>query len=158
MSAKDRFLKKVQQRQAGITCAKPSVEADIQAFQWRMDDLAQQISQWFEGTCITVTSGRKHIHDLSTLGYSLGSGICRYDITTIRLHNGDRSVSITPEQLCREAETGRVVMCVEAAESQVYLLSMAPEKGWYIRSEHQSVKDKVVMTEEHFFRAIDRLA
>lgn len=158
MSARERFLKKVQPGKASATCGKTSVDADIQAFRWRMDDLAQQISEWFAGTSITVTLGIRHIHDLSTIGYSLGNGICRYDITTIRLQNGERSVSIMPEQLCRGREIGCVVMRVETADIQVFQLSLAPKKGWFIRREHQSAQDNVMMTEELFFRSIERLA
>lgn len=101
----------------------------------------------------------KHIHDLSTLGYSLSSGICRYDITTIRLVNGDRSVSIMPEQLCRSAERGCVTMRVDAPGiNQVFCLSMAPEEGWFIRRQQQGVKANAIMTENHFFLAVDCLA
>lgn len=158
MSARERFLKKVQPGKASATCGKTSVDVDIQAFRWRMDDLAQQVSEWFAGTCITVTLGIRHIHDLSTIGYSLENGICRYDITTIRLQNGEHSVRIMPEQLCRGREIGCVVMRVETADIQVFQLSLAPEKGWFIRREHQSAQDNVMMTEELFFRAIERLA
>ncbi len=52
-------------------------------FRQQMAELAQQISQWFDGTGKVVISTR-HLHDLSTL-YSLNSGICRYDIPAIRL-------------------------------------------------------------------------
>jgi len=41
---------------------------------------------------------------------------------------------------------------------QVFYLSMAPEAGWFIRGEHQSAKDNAIMTEDRFFRAVDRLA
>lgn len=124
-----------------------------------MDDLAQQISQWFAGSGIELTLSTKHIHDLSTVGYSLNSGVCRYDITAIRLQNEERSVRILPEQLWNGAETGIVTLHVDAPGiSQLFYLSMAPETGWFIRREHQSAKEKVIMTEERFFEAVDRLA
>ncbi|MEG5548713.1 hypothetical protein UXO11_03800 [Enterobacter wuhouensis] len=77
-----------------------------------MDTLTQQICGWFEGSGIEVITAIKHIHELSTIGFSLNSGICRYDIATLRLVNGDRSVSIIPEQLCRGTERGCVTMRV----------------------------------------------
>jgi len=87
------------------------------------------------------------------------SGICRYDITTIRLVNGDRSVSIMPEQLCRSAERGCVIMRVDAPGiNQVFCLSMAPKESWFIRREQQGVKENAIMTENHFFLAVDCLA
>lgn len=159
MSARERFFKKVQHNSASVPSGKNSVEAEVRVFCSRMNDLARQISQWFSGSTIEMTFSTKHIHDLSTVGYSLSSGICRYDITTIRLQNGDRSVTILPEQLCHRTETGLVTMRVEAyGITQVFYLSMAPDTGWFIRREHQSVKENVIMTEERFFEAVDRLA
>lgn len=101
MSARERFFRKVQQNTAGIPSGQKTAEAEIRAFCSRMDELAQQVCDWFAGSGIEVVLSTKHIHDLSTVGYSLSSGICRYDITVIRLQNGARSVTITPEQLCR---------------------------------------------------------
>lgn len=162
VSARERFFKKVQQNNESIPPGKKSAESEILAFCQRMEALAQQICQWFAGSGIEVIYGVKHIHDLSTVGYSLSSGICRYDIITLRLQNGDRSVSIIPEQLCRGAETGCVTMCVDvpgsASDMQIFYLSMAPETGWFIRREHQSTKERVAMTEDLFFQAVDRLA
>ena len=159
MSARERFFKKVQRNSASVAPGKNSVEAEVRAFCSRMDALAQQVGQWFAGSTIEVMFSTKHIHDLSTVGYSLSSGIYRYDITTIRLQNEDRSVTILPEQLRYGAEMGFVTMRVEAyCTTQVFYLSMAPDTGWFIRREHQSLKDNVIMTEEHFFAAVDRLA
>lgn len=159
MSARERFFKKVQQNKDTIPLGKTSAEAAISAFCWQMEELAQQVSQWFEGSGIEVIYGTKHIHDLSTIGYSLNSSICRYDITTILLQNGERSVSIIPEQLCRGAETGCMTMRIDApGNSQAFYLSMAPEACWYIRREHQSANENVIMTENLFFQAVDRLA
>ena len=159
MSAKERFFRKVQLKNDRQSSDIKSADAEVRAFCSRMDLLAQQISQWFAGSGIEVTLTTKHIHDLSTVGYSLNSGIYRYDITAIRLQNGDRSVSILPEQLWNGAETGIVALHVEAPGfRQVFYLSMAPETGWLIRREYQSAKDNVLMTEERFFEAVDRLA
>lgn len=159
VSARERFFKKVQQNSDSTPPGNKTAEAEIQAFRRRMDALVQQISQWFAGSGIEVILSTKHIHDLSTIGYSLNSGICRYDITTLRLQNGDRHVSIVPEQLCRGVETGCMTMRVNAPGiTQLFYLSMAPETGWFIRREHQSEKENVIMTEELFFHAVDCLA
>lgn len=159
MSARERFFKKVQQNNARQVPAEKSAQAEIQAFRRRVDELAAQIASWFDGSAIAVILTTRHIHDLSTVGYSLSSGICRYDITAIRLVNGDRRASIVPEQLCQGGETGCMIMRVEAPGiCQVFHLSMAPEGGWFIRREHQGVKENVIMTEERFFQAIDGLA
>jgi len=50
-------------------------------------------------------------------------------------------------------------MRIETPESrQAYHLSMAPDTGWFIRREHQDAKANVVMTEDRFFQALDKLA
>ncbi len=82
MTARERFFKKLQQQQNPRRTAAldGSAAADIARFRQQMAELAQQISQWFDGTGIEVVISTRHLHDLSTLGYSLNSGICRYDI------------------------------------------------------------------------------
>ncbi|MHA0913074.1 hypothetical protein ACR9HB_22885, partial [Enterobacter hormaechei subsp. steigerwaltii] len=94
--------------------------------------------------------------------YSLSSGICRYAIATIILQNGDRSVTIMPEQVIRGPEKGCVTMSINVPDSlsgaRIFHLSMAPETGWYIRRGHQSPKENILMTEDRFFQTIDCLA
>ena len=108
MTARERFFKKLQQQQNPRRTAAldGSAAADIARFRQQMAELAQQISQWFDGTGIEVVISTRHLHDLSTLGYSLNSGICRYDIPAIRLQNGERSVNIVPQQLWDGVEKG----------------------------------------------------
>ncbi|MNP52938.1 hypothetical protein D3C76_1473640 [compost metagenome] len=106
--------------------------------------------------------GTKTLQDLSTVGRSLNSGVSRYDITTIRLQNDTRSVSILPEQLYQKGSKGCVTLTVEVPDleptRQRFHLSMAPEADWFIRAEHQAVSGKTIMTEDVFFRAIENLA
>jgi hypothetical protein len=109
-----------------------------------MAALAQQISQWFDGTGIEVVMSTRHLHDLSTLGYSLNNGICRYDIPAIRLQNGERSVNIVPQQLLDGVEKGIVTLSLETpggtGSREVFYLSLAPEDGWMIRKAHHPRK------------------
>lgn len=162
MSARERFFKKMQQNKGNKPLIINTAEDEVRAFCERMEDLAQQIITWFEGSGIDVVLSRKHINDFSTVGYSLSSGICRYDITTLILQNGDRSVSIMPERLISGSEKGCMTMRITAPGSssgtQNFQLCMAPETGWYIRREHQSAKENVVMTEDYFFKVVDCLA
>lgn len=162
MSARERFFKKVQQKQNAATPDGGSVEDDIQAFCERMVVLARQIQQWFEGSGIEVVITTTSLQDLSTVGRSLNSGVSRYDITTIRLQNDTRSVSIRPEQLYQNGSKGCVTMTIDAPEStpdkQRFHLSMAAESGWFIRDEHPVTTNKSIMTEDIFFQAIENLA
>lgn len=162
VSVRERFFKKVQQKNNRALGSNKSAEAEVQAFCQRMDELAQQINMWFEDSGIEVIIAKKYLHDLSTVGLSLNSGVCRYEITTIRLQNGNRSVSIIPEQLCRAGDRGCVTMNVDAPDTapgrQTFYLCMAPNSGWLIRNENQGVLGNVLLTEDVFFRAIENLA
>ena len=162
MSVREHFFKKVQQKQSDIIPSDGPVDADIQAFCQRMDELVQQVRQWFEGSGVDVVIGAKSLQDLSTVGRSLNSGASRYDITTIRLQNAPRSVSILPEQLYQNGLKGCVTLTVDAPDcepgKQRFHLCMASESGWFIRSEHQATASKIIMTEDIFFRTIENLA
>lgn len=152
----------MQQNNNRVPDSNTSAEAEIQAFCQRMDDLAQQINVWFEDSGIEVIIAKKYLHDLSTVGLSLNSGVCRYEINTIRLRNGNRSVSIIPEQLCRAGDRGCVTMNVDAPGTasgrQTFYLCMAPDSGWFIRGAYQVSHHNIMMTEDAFFRAIDSIA
>ena len=161
MSARELFFKKVQQQNT-IPITEGSVEADIRAFCQRMNELAQQITQWLEGSGVVITQSTVYLSDLSTIGASLNSGASRYAITTLRLQNRDRSVCIVPEQLYRSGEKGCVTLSMNTPESQSpgqqWYLSQAPEGGWFIREEQQAATMKSTLTEDVFFRTIENLA
>jgi hypothetical protein len=162
VSTKARFFKKVQQNNTMTVTDERSVEADIQAFCRRMDDFARQVCQWFEGSGIEVIVSRKYLHDLSTIGFSLNSGSVCYEISTITLRHGLRSVTIMPEQLWRAGDKGCVTLTIDTAAGasgkQKFYLRMAPERGWLIRDEGQASADSLPLTEEVFFQTIESLA
>lgn len=163
MSARERFFKKIQQKQpVPPTPGSGSVHADIQTFCLRMEELVLQVSEWFEGSGVEVIASTTYLQDLSTIGSSLNSGAASYQITTLRLQNDSRSVSIAPEQLYQNGSKGCVTLTVETPDrvpgKARFYLCMAPESGWFIRSEHQTAAGKSLMTEDVFFRAIDNLA
>ena len=152
MTARESFFKKLQQQQNPRRTAAldGSAAADIARFRQQMAELAE------------VVISTRHLHDLSTLGYSLNSGICRYDIPAIRLQNGERSVNIVPQQLLDGVEKGIVTLSLEAPDGagsrEVFYLSLAPEEGWMIRKAHQSPEARLMLTEDRFFMAVDSLA
>lgn len=162
MSVRARFFKKVQQKQNTPLPGDRGVDADVQAFCQRMDELVQQVQQWFDGSGVEVTVSMRCLQDLSTVGVSLSSGAFRYDIATLRLQNDARSVSILPEQLYQNGQKGCVTMTVNAPgrvpSRQRFYLSMEPEGGWYIQHEDQAKANTTMMTEDVFFQAIENLA
>lgn len=54
MSARERFFKKVQQSIGDKPIYVNTAEAEVRAFCERMEDLAQQIITWFEGSGIEI--------------------------------------------------------------------------------------------------------
>lgn len=164
MTARERFFKKLQHQQnpPRTTTYDRAAAADIAMFRQQMAALARQVNQWFDGTGIEVVVSTRHLHDLSTLGYSLNSGICRYDIPTLRLKNGERSVNIVPQQLWDGVEKGVVTLSLEtpggAGSREVFYLSLAPDGGWLIRQARQPPEARQILTEDRFFMAIDSLA
>lgn len=164
MTARERFFMKLQQQQNPPRTATldGAAAADIARFRQQMAAFARQVNQWFDGTGIEVVVSTRHLHDLSTLGYSLNSGIYRYDIPAIRLQNGARSVNIVPQQLWDGVEKGVVTLSLEApggaGSREVFYLSLAPEDGWMIRQARQPPEARQILTEDRFFMAIDSLA
>ncbi|RDT64063.1 hypothetical protein DXF97_31055, partial [Klebsiella pneumoniae] len=63
MSARERFFKKVQQSIGDKPINVNTAEAEVRAFCERMEDLAQQIITWFEGSGIEIFLSKKHITD-----------------------------------------------------------------------------------------------
>jgi len=162
VSARERFFEKVQQRQNAGAALEKSAAREVAAFCAAMDRLVQQITGWFTGSGMVVERSTKSIQDMSAIGFSLSSGICRYEIATLCIRNGSGYVSIIPEQLCRDGNIGHVIMSVvapgDASEKEVFYLCMAPEGGWRMRGEVEPSGEGIALTEEVFFQAIARLA
>ncbi|WP_416358913.1 hypothetical protein [Atlantibacter hermannii] len=87
----------------------------------------------------------------------LAGGVALWRQWRQHLHRRAISETITEHSLPPEDFQGAVVL-ICGDTRQVFHLSMAPETGWYLRGEHQSVCERVSMTEEGFFQAVDRLA
>ena len=162
MSARERFFEKVQLQQNAGAAHEKSAAREVAAFCAAMDRLVQQITGWFAGSGMVVERSTKSIQDMSAIGYSLSSGICRYEIATLCIRNGSGFVSIIPEQLCRDGNIGHVIMSVaapgSASEKALFYLCMDSEGGWRMRGEYEPVGEGVALTEEVFFQVIARLA
>ncbi|MBD3720886.1 hypothetical protein IE992_06080 [Klebsiella pneumoniae] len=119
-----------------------------------MAELAQQISQWFDGTGIEVVISTRHLHDLSTLGYSLNSGICRYDIP------GHSSAKRRAQRQYRAAAAvgwrgkGIVTLSLEAPDGagsrEVFYLSLGPGGGLDDPQGAPAPEARLILTEDRF--------
>jgi len=103
MSAKSRFLKKLQARQSASVPPVNKSQADIAEFRLRMTQLQEQMDAWLEGTGLCVKTFSASVTDLL-----VESGA--FKITGIVLQCNDRSITFTPLFLYGQGVTG----CVEA--------------------------------------------
>ncbi|ALB63548.1 hypothetical protein AFK62_14020 [Cronobacter condimenti 1330] len=162
MSARERFFRKIQQNKQPAPAGDNPVAVDIARFCRQMDELAQQICQWLDGSGIDVINGTKHLSDLSTVGACLNSGASRYDIRTISIQHDNKSVSIAPAQLYASGRKGCITLTIDSPDlkhaRQYFYLHMTTEDGWLIDDNAQPELNGVLLTEEVFFKIIERLA
>lgn len=162
MSALERFFRKIQQNNNPTSAYSNVVAVDIERFCRQMDELAQQICQWLDGSGIKVITSTTYLNDLSTVGASLNSGASRYEITTIRIQNGNKGVDIIPELLYREGAKGCAKLTVNTPdnkpEQRHYYLHLNTDDGWLICDKIQSVVASIPLTEDVFFQIIERIA
>lgn len=103
MSVKSQFLNKLQTRQSAPVSSVSKSQADIAEFCLRMTQLQEQMDAWLEGTGLNVEALSTSVTDLLVDGGT-------FDIATLILSYGDRSVKFIPVFLYGQGVTG----CVEA--------------------------------------------
>jgi hypothetical protein len=104
MSAKERFLQKLQQRRAVHDSCESKSQADIAAFRQRMGQLQADIEGWLEDSGIRIASTTVPLIELLVDNRS-------FDIPGIELRLENRMVKFTPVFLYGQGVTG----CVEAS-------------------------------------------
>ncbi|HEY1847218.1 MAG TPA: hypothetical protein VGH05_20515 [Buttiauxella sp.] len=104
MSAKERFLQKLQQHRAVPGSYESKSQADIAAFRQRMGQLQADIEGWLEGTGVRIESTTVSLVELLVDNRS-------FDIPGIELRLENRIVKFTPVFLYGQGVTG----CVEAS-------------------------------------------
>nr|MDQ6120385.1 hypothetical protein [Klebsiella pneumoniae subsp. pneumoniae] len=118
-----------------------------------MAALAQQISQWFDGTGIEVVISTRHLHDLSTLA-TASTAASAATISRPFVCKTASAASISCRSSCWMAWKRIVTLSLEAPDGagsrEVFYLSLAPEEGWMIRKAHQSPEARLMLTEDRF--------
>ena len=104
MSAKERFLKKLQDSQPRTGSFENKGQADIAEFRQRITLLQENIEEWLEGTGIRVESTTVSLVECLIGGKS-------FSIPGIRLTYEDSQVTFTPVFLYGQGVTG----CVETS-------------------------------------------
>lgn len=89
MSAKERFLKKLQDKQPGRNVFENRAQADIAEFQQQMNQLQEKMETWLTGTGIQTQSTSVSLVELLIGGKT-------FSIPGIQLQYENRMVKFTP--------------------------------------------------------------
>jgi|APAga8741243762_1050094.scaffolds.fasta_scaffold02047_10 hypothetical protein len=170
MSAKDAFFKKVQENNDSQAARIERAKEDIQTFRTRMKVLVNQVEQWLKDSGVEITIIENEHHD-DSVGIMAGdsSNLRRYLINSIRLKNGTKTAAITPIAIYGYGAAGRAALTLEnpnrAPRTTKYFLTLDKDDlSWYIHPENQPAarpgqpRQRDLLTEESFFRAIETLA
>lgn len=162
MSARDNFLKQMQENNQAQQSNEERVKKDIHEFRSRTFSLAKQIEQWLHGTGIQVSIGNKRLNDES-VSFAMGnSAHSCYEIATVQLRNNTKSAKFEPEWLYGMGVKGRIVLVIETPNrnprQQKLSLRMGPDESWIISREEQKRNEGDTLTEETFFMALENLA
>ncbi|MEQ0231214.1 hypothetical protein K7H21_12335 [Klebsiella sp. CTHL.F3a] len=107
MSAKARFLKKLQEQHPRSTAFDTKAEADIAAFRQRISLLHESMDEWLAGTEI-----RTEATATSLIEFLIGGAT--FSVPGIALHYAQRSIRFTPIFLYGQGVTGCIEVCLTA--------------------------------------------
>jgi hypothetical protein len=107
MSAKARFLKKLQHQHPRSAAFGTKAEADIAAFRQRISLLHESMDEWLAGTEI-----RTEATATSLIEFLIGGSA--FSVPGINLHYAQRSIRFTPIFLYGQGVTGCIEVCLTA--------------------------------------------
>ncbi|MHA4830501.1 hypothetical protein D3C81_151090 [compost metagenome] len=107
MSAKARFLQKLQDQQPRTVAFDTKAEADIAAFRQRISLLHESMDEWLAGTEI-----RTEATATSLIEFLIGGSA--FSVPGINLHYAQRSIRFTPIFLYGQGVTGCIEVCLTA--------------------------------------------
>lgn len=154
MSAKARFLKKLQDKQPGRGAFENRGQADIAEFQQQMNQLQESMETWLTGTGIETASTT-----VSLVEFLLGGTV--FSISGIQLRYENRMVKFTPVFLYGQGVTGCVeaTLCAEGSTTHLCRLFMrcAEHNHWTWRPAGWSTRPGEPFNEEVFFNMVEGL-
>lgn len=166
MSEKDAFFKKVQENNEAQQSNEERVRTDVNSFRARVFSLSKDIEQWLHGSGIQVSKSEVSLND-ETVSYALGNNADgRYNITQVRMQNGEKNAVLKAEGLYYVGSAGCLSLTITnpyCAPSQTkFTLFMRvanqQEEGWTIIRDGQKSPQGKILTEDEFFSAIESLA
>ncbi|KAB8310436.1 MULTISPECIES: hypothetical protein [Rahnella] len=154
MSAKERFLKKLQDKQPGRNVFENRAQADIAEFQQQMSQLQEKMETWLTGTGIQTQSTSVSLVELLIGGKT-------FSIPGIQLQYENRMVKFTPVFLYGQGVTGCVEasLCGEGIPTSLCRLFMrsTEQNHWTWRPAGWSTQPGGVFSEDVFFNMIEGL-
>ena len=154
MSAKERFLKKLQDAQPLCGALENKGQADIAEFRLRMSQLQETMEAWLDGTGIRIESTA-----VSLVECLIGGRV--FSVPGIQLHYENRRVSFTPAFLYGQGVTGcvDVSLCTEGSVNPLCRLFMrtGENRDWTWRPAGNSTSPGGAFSEDAFFGMVESL-
>lgn len=154
MSAKERFLKKLQDAQPLCGALENKGQADIAEFRLRMSQLQETMEAWLDGTGIRIESTAVSLVECLIGGRA-------FSVPGIHLHYQKRKVSFTPAFLYGQGVTGcvDVSLCTEGSVNPLCRLFMrtGENRDWTWRPAGNSTSPGGAFSEDAFFGMVESL-
>lgn len=155
MSAKARFLNKLQQQQLSRHGFANRGQADIAEFCQRMNALMKQMEEWLVQTGIRIES-----HAISLSECLIGGEV--FSVSEIGLHYQNRIITFTPVFLYAQGVTGGVdvTLCADGKMvplRRLFMRSAGNVKTWTSIPAGKPASVRTAFTEETFFETIECL-
>lgn len=151
MSAKARFLKKIQERQSHRGPYDTKYAADIAEFQRRTVQLQDDMATWLKDTGVSIESIPVSVVELLAGGTA-------FNVTGIVLGYENRKVKFTPLFLYGQGVTGcvEVSLCIDGGVTPRYRLFMrsGEEANWAWSSVQSATVRRDAFCEDAFFDMI----
>ena len=154
MSAKERFLKKLQDSQPRTGSFENKGQADIAEFRQRISLLQENMEEWLEGTGIRIEGTTISLVECLMGGKS-------FSVPGIRLFYEDRQVKFTPVYLYGQGVTGCVEasLCIQGRVTVLCRLFMraGENRDWTWRPANPFTGPERAFSEDAFFALIEGL-
>ncbi|CZW47161.1 MULTISPECIES: hypothetical protein [Enterobacteriaceae] len=157
MSAKDSFFKQVEENTNNQKASEEAFKKEVIAFQEDTQALISDIKSWFEGSPIQAATSTMQVTEDRD----------RFEVVTLKLHNGGKTLTINPEGFYYFGVTG----CLSVS---IYNPSRAPStskfsihwkdtvskiSGWVIVSGGNGTPvQRIEFNQENFFKMISSFA
>lgn len=155
MSAKARFMKKLQEQQPCHNGFANKGEADIAEFCQRMDQLQAQMTEWLDQTNIRIESSPALLSECLIGGKT-------FNVPAISLFYEERKIKFTPVFLYAQGVTGGVdvTFCPEGRAiplRRLFMRSTEDSKNWTCNPADRPAASRSPFNEDTFFETIDCL-